>query len=50
MFYNLRLWSFGVIYVITFFTITFVCPALLVKLQVYKNTIHGPWDEAIIKY
>jgi phosphatidylinositol glycan class C protein len=50
MFYSLKLWSFGFIYVITFLIITFICPALLVKLQVYKNTIHGPWDEAIIKY
>ena len=46
----LKLWSFGFIYVITFLIITFICPALLVKLQKNKNTIHGPWDEAIIKY
>lgn len=29
--------------------ITFICPAWLVSLQHYKNNIHGPWDEAVIK-
>ena len=26
--------------------IVVVCPYLLVYMQKYKNTIHGPWDEA----
>ncbi|XP_074653882.1 phosphatidylinositol N-acetylglucosaminyltransferase subunit C-like [Tubulanus polymorphus] len=29
--------------------ITFICPYWLIKLQPYKNNIHGPWDEAVIK-
>lgn len=26
-----------------------VCPAVFVRLQAYKQTIHGPWDEAIVR-
>ncbi|XP_060593684.1 phosphatidylinositol N-acetylglucosaminyltransferase subunit C-like [Ruditapes philippinarum] len=34
---------------ITLVFITFVCPWWLITLQPYKNNIHGPWDEAVIK-
>ncbi|XP_041369120.1 phosphatidylinositol N-acetylglucosaminyltransferase subunit C-like [Gigantopelta aegis] len=27
--------------------ITFICPYWLTRLQLYKNNIHGPWDEAV---
>ena len=26
--------------------ISFVCPFWFIKMQKYKNTINGPWDEA----
>lgn len=26
-----------------------LCPAVFVHMQQYKKTIHGPWDEAIVK-
>jgi len=29
--------------------ICLLCPYLLIKLQQYKNIIHGPWDEATLK-
>lgn len=29
--------------------ITFLCPAILVHMQRFKNNIHGPWEEAKIK-
>jgi len=28
--------------------IQFVCPAWFYKIQSYKQTIHGPWDEAVL--
>ncbi|XP_054769873.2 phosphatidylinositol N-acetylglucosaminyltransferase subunit C-like [Lytechinus pictus] len=30
--------------------VTYLCPLWLIKLQPYKNNIHGPWDEAIIHH
>ncbi|XP_030853646.1 phosphatidylinositol N-acetylglucosaminyltransferase subunit C [Strongylocentrotus purpuratus] len=30
--------------------ITYICPLWLIRLQPYKNNIHGPWDEAIIQH
>ncbi|XP_064649729.1 phosphatidylinositol N-acetylglucosaminyltransferase subunit C-like [Lineus longissimus] len=39
----------AVIFVIIHIFITFICPMLLIHLQPYKNTIHGPWDEAMIQ-
>lgn len=30
--------------------ITYICPLWLIRLQPYKNTIHGPWDEAVIQH
>jgi len=35
---------------IILFTITVLCPALFLHWQTYKDTIHGPWDEAIPKF
>jgi len=35
------------VYVIAILFITFVCPYWLTRIQKYKNTIHGPWDEAV---
>jgi len=35
------------VYVISILFITFVCPYWLTRIQRYKNTIHGPWDEAV---
>jgi len=35
------------VYVISILFITFVCPYWLTRIQKYKNTIHGPWDEAV---
>jgi phosphatidylinositol glycan class C protein len=29
--------------------VTFVCPAWLLWLQPFKNNIHGPWDEAVVR-
>jgi phosphatidylinositol glycan class C protein len=37
----------AVIYALILVTATFVSPAWLIHLQQYKNTIHGPWDEAV---
>lgn len=28
--------------------INFICPILLMSLQMHKNNIYGPWDEAVI--
>jgi len=39
--------ALSVLYVITLLFATFVGPAWLIHIQQYKNTIHGPWDEAI---
>ena len=36
------------LYLVSIFTITFLCPWLLIKLQRYKSEIRGPWDEAQI--
>ncbi|CAI9601164.1 unnamed protein product [Staurois parvus] len=29
--------------------VTFLCPYILIRLQLFKDNIHGPWDEAEIK-
>ncbi|KAI8581900.1 hypothetical protein K450DRAFT_229778 [Umbelopsis ramanniana AG] len=34
------------IYILGITFITFICPAWLIRIQKYKNEIHGPWDEA----
>ena len=28
----------------------FVCPAWFYRIQSYKQTIHGPWDEAVLHW
>jgi len=38
---------FTTIYIVTVLSITFICPSWLLFMQRYKNTINGPWDEAI---
>ncbi|ESO05070.1 hypothetical protein HELRODRAFT_78116 [Helobdella robusta] len=35
-------------YLLLHIFITFLCPALFVHMQSYKNNIHGPWEEAVI--
>ncbi|XP_063796051.1 phosphatidylinositol N-acetylglucosaminyltransferase subunit C [Pseudophryne corroboree] len=30
-------------------SVTFLCPYCLIRLQLFKDNIHGPWDEAEIK-
>jgi len=35
------------VYVLSISFITFVCPYWLTRIQKYKDTIHGPWDEAV---
>uniref|UniRef100_A0A6B2LAJ9 Phosphatidylinositol N-acetylglucosaminyltransferase subunit C n=1 Tax=Arcella intermedia TaxID=1963864 RepID=A0A6B2LAJ9_9EUKA len=35
------------IYILSILFITFVCPYWLKRIQRYKNTIQGPWDEAV---
>lgn len=37
------------LYVLCCVVVNVVCPAVFVHLQQYKQTIHGPWDEAIVK-
>ncbi|EGG24433.1 RhoGAP domain-containing protein [Cavenderia fasciculata] len=36
----------ALIYVAIIITITFICPLWLIFIQKYKNSMHGPWDEA----
>lgn len=38
-----------VIYIFALIFINFICPYIFVYQQKYKNNIHGPWDEAIVK-
>lgn len=38
---------FTSVYVAAVIFITLVCPYWLIRIQKYKNTIHGPWDEAV---
>ncbi|XP_077986907.1 phosphatidylinositol N-acetylglucosaminyltransferase subunit C-like [Glandiceps talaboti] len=39
----------AVLFLLLHLSITFLFPFWLIKLQPYKNNIHGPWDEAVIK-
>ena len=34
----------------TLLTIVVICPVLFLHWQSYKDTIHGPWDEAVPSY
>lgn len=36
-------------YILASVLVTLVCPGMFVYMQQFKNNIHGPWDEAIIK-
>lgn len=38
----------GYTYFLLSFILIIICPAWYIKLQKYKNNIHGPWDEANI--
>ncbi|XP_046845379.1 phosphatidylinositol N-acetylglucosaminyltransferase subunit C-like [Xenia sp. Carnegie-2017] len=38
----------GVFFVLAQSALMFLCPYWLVRLQRYKDNIHGPWDEAVI--
>ena len=35
---------------VTLIAIVLLCPALFIHWQNYKETIHGPWDEAVPKF
>ncbi|XP_070531958.1 phosphatidylinositol N-acetylglucosaminyltransferase subunit C-like isoform X2 [Ptychodera flava] len=39
----------AILFLLLHMAITFLFPFWLIKLQPYKNNIHGPWDEAVIK-
>ncbi|XP_071111691.1 phosphatidylinositol N-acetylglucosaminyltransferase subunit C-like [Haliotis cracherodii] len=39
----------AVLFAVFHLFITFICPYWLTRLQLYKNNIYGPWDEAVIK-
>jgi hypothetical protein len=39
-------YSFSIPFATTCAFITFIAPLWFIRLQRYKNTIHGPWDEA----
>lgn len=41
--------SLLITYVIIIIFINIICPIIFVVTQKYKNNIHGPWDEAIVK-
>jgi len=36
-------------YLFVMIFINLFCPWMFVRLQKYKNNIHGPWDEAVVK-
>lgn len=38
----------SILFLILVCFISFVCPRYLMSLQVHKNNIYGPWDEAVI--
>ena len=35
---------------VTLIVIVLLCPSLFIHWQNYKDTIHGPWDEAVPKF
>lgn len=39
----------GVLLALLLLSVSLLCPLLLTRLQLYKDNIHGPWDEAEIK-
>ncbi|RMX45830.1 hypothetical protein pdam_00015619 [Pocillopora damicornis] len=40
---------FALLLALVHLAVTFLCPFWLIKLQRFKNNIHGPWDEAVIE-
>nr|XP_004226684.1 phosphatidylinositol N-acetylglucosaminyltransferase subunit C-like [Ciona intestinalis] len=42
-------WTAGMMYMVACVSVTFIFPALLVRMQPHKHNIHGPWDEAIVE-
>lgn len=53
LFNSLILYNISVSILLTYITvlvfINCVCPIIFIRMQTFKNTIHGPWDEAIVK-
>ncbi|XP_030061691.1 phosphatidylinositol N-acetylglucosaminyltransferase subunit C [Microcaecilia unicolor] len=39
----------ALLFALLLFSISFFCPYYLIHLQLFKDNIHGPWDEAEIK-
>lgn len=42
--------SAGIGAALAIFTVAILCPLLFLHWQSYKDTIHGPWDEAVPKF
>jgi len=40
-------YTLSLVYVLGILFISLICPYWLIEIQKYKNTIHGPWDEAV---
>lgn len=38
----------GILFLVLVCFISFICPRYLLSLQLHKNNIYGPWDEAVI--
>lgn len=45
--YNISV-SILLTYIVVLVFINLICPIIFIRMQSYKNTIHGPWDEAIV--
>ncbi|XP_053326056.1 phosphatidylinositol N-acetylglucosaminyltransferase subunit C [Spea bombifrons] len=39
----------ALLFLLLLLSVTFLCPYWLIQLQLFKDNIHGPWDEAEIK-
>ncbi|XP_025781989.1 phosphatidylinositol N-acetylglucosaminyltransferase subunit C [Puma concolor] len=39
----------AILFALLLFSISCLCPFYLIRLQLFKENIHGPWDEAEIK-
>ncbi|CAD5116890.1 DgyrCDS5734 [Dimorphilus gyrociliatus] len=50
---SMAIWSVSITCAIVFISfqvfVSFACPAWLLNMQRFKNNIHGPWDEAVIR-
>ncbi|XP_022107077.1 phosphatidylinositol N-acetylglucosaminyltransferase subunit C-like [Acanthaster planci] len=40
----------AIILILVHLAVTFLVPICLIRLQQFKNNIHGPWDEAVIQH